>query len=113
MTGRGPKRWSIFTHADLPPLSGRPPSAPLREPLPDGLVPGVPPLPTIEAERIDRQRKVAARIRGVLGQVDGNQRRQMLADRALLIETADSADEVLVLLDEVERLGVKVRRRER
>lgn len=54
------------------------------------------------AERIALQHEIARAVRstGHLGRA--------LEDRALLIETASSADEVIELLDEVERLGVKV-----
>jgi hypothetical protein len=60
--------------------------------------------------RVAHQRKAAAAIRDAAERIDGA-RRQMLADRAFLIEIADSAGEVRALLGEVERLGVKVRRR--
>lgn len=60
-----------------------------------------------EAERVELQARIASAIRGA--GADARQRGK-LADRALLIETAPTADEVVELLDEVERLGVAVER---
>lgn len=103
--------WSLFIHDDLPPLPGRSASAPLGHPLVDGQVHGgIPPLPPIEAERIDRQGKVAKVVRHAADQVPGS-RRRMLRDRALLVEVADSSDEVLELLSELKALGVDVERK--
>jgi hypothetical protein len=53
---------------------------------------------------------LAQAIRSAARAADGK-RKQMLFDRAVLIVLAESVDEVLMLLDEVERLGVQVRRR--
>jgi hypothetical protein len=105
--------WSVLTHGDLPPLPGRPLSAPLDHRLADGHVPSAPPLPPIEAERIARQREIARVARHAAERVQDRRRRQMLADRALLVEVADSSDRVLELLAELEGLGVKVERRQR
>ncbi|MEK6271475.1 MAG: hypothetical protein AABM42_02355 [Actinomycetota bacterium] len=102
--------WSIFTHADLPPLPGHRPGPPAGR-FPDGQVPRAPELPPIEAERIRRQGKVARAVRHAADRVPDRRRRQMLTNRALLIEVAGSADEVVELLDEVRRLGVRIRRR--
>jgi hypothetical protein len=63
-----------------------------------------------EAERVEHQQKLGAAIRSAAAKV-GDERREMLETRAFLIEVADAADEVLALLDEVERLGVTVSRR--
>jgi len=64
----------------------------------------------MNAERIERQRAIAWAIRGVLKQVQDAECRQMLADRALLIEVADSPDDVLKLLGEVAALGMQIER---
>jgi hypothetical protein len=103
--------WSISTHDDLPPLPGRRSSSPLAHRLPGGQVPSAPPISPIDSERIARQGAIARTIRQVLPDLPSRRRQRMLADRALLIEVADSADEVLELLDEVEQLGVKVGRK--
>jgi hypothetical protein len=64
-------------------------------------------VPDGDSQRIARQGAIARAIRGAIENIDGPNR-QKLADRALLIEVADSTDQVLELLDEVERLGVKL-----
>lgn len=61
----------------------------------------------VGADRVERQHTIAATIRGALGDVTAGRRRG-LADRATLIDAAGSVDDVLGLLDEVERLGVRV-----
>jgi hypothetical protein len=58
------------------------------------------------AERIGYQREIATAIRSA----DDTGR---FADRALLIETANSADEVIRLLDELSALGVVIERQAR
>jgi hypothetical protein len=63
-----------------------------------------------EAERVELQREIARAIRHVLDTAAPPDW-QETADRALVIETAGDADEVLELLDEVERFGVTVERR--
>jgi hypothetical protein len=104
--------WSIFSHDDLPPAPGRRAAPPTGQ-FPDGQVPRAPELPPIEAERISRQREIARVVRHIAERVEDRRRRQMLTDRALLVEVADSSDRVLELLAELEGLGVKVERRQR
>jgi hypothetical protein len=101
--------WSILTHDDLPPAPGQRPSPPAGQ-FPDGTVPGAPPIAPIEAERIARQHDIAHVVRSAAAQVADRQRRRMLFDRALLVEFAESADDVVVLLAELRALGVNVRR---
>jgi recombinational DNA repair protein (RecF pathway) len=64
----------------------------------------IPPDEAEAAKRIGYQREIATAIRS--GDEAGR-----FADHALLIETAGSADEVLVLLDRLEALGVVIERR--
>ncbi len=61
-----------------------------------------------ELERGDRQREIAQAIRGSVGRIDGERRRQALRDRGLLIETSGSVDEVLGLVDEVAEFGLRM-----
>jgi hypothetical protein len=61
-------------------------------------------------DRIERQAQLARAIRSAAAQAKG-ERKLMLVDRALLIELATSVDEVLVLLEEVEALGMEIERR--
>lgn len=60
-----------------------------------------------EAARIERQQGLARVIRGAAARVEGR-RQQQLRDRALLIELAGSAEDVIVLVDEVRALGVRL-----
>jgi hypothetical protein len=60
-----------------------------------------------EARRFERQRGLAQVIRGVAERAKGR-RRQMLRDRAVLIELAEHEDEVIELVDEVRALGVRL-----
>jgi hypothetical protein len=57
-----------------------------------------------------RQRELAGAIRTAAAELHGDRRRAVL-DRTLLIEVADSTDEVLELLGEIVKLGVEVERR--
>jgi hypothetical protein len=105
--------WSLFTHADLPPLPGQlvpPGRAP--ENLQNGLVRQRPDerVSDYDARRIERQAAVARAVHDAARRTNG-WRRWKLEDRALLIATAGSADEVLRLIGAVEDLGVHVRRR--
>ena len=61
-------------------------------------------------DRIERQAQLARAIHSAAAQTEG-ERKLMLGDRALLIELTTSVDEVLVLLEEVEALGVRIERR--
>ncbi len=61
-----------------------------------------------EADRVERQQAIAATIRRVADRIADRR----VADRAGAIAVAAAAAEVDRLLGEVERLGVKVRRRE-
>ena len=103
--------WSIFTHGDLPSARGRVASVPLARRLTNGLVPSAPLVSPREAERIARQRSIAAAVREVAEQVDGSHRR-LIRDRAFLIEVANAADQVLELLAELAALGLHVDREE-
>ena len=60
-----------------------------------------------EAKRIEHQRGLARVIRGAAERAAGR-RQQPLRDRALLIEVADSAEDVITLIDEVRDLGVRL-----
>jgi hypothetical protein len=104
--------WSIFTHDDLPPLSGDSVPSPLPEPLPEGEVsirPGEEPS-DFDVRRIERQGSVAKSLRGAAEREAVQWRRRRLCDYALLIEVAESADDALVLLGEVEhRFGLRWR----
>ncbi len=64
-----------------------------------------------EADRVERQRMVAAGIRAAGRRLGDDRQRRRLADQALIIETASSVHEVDRALREVERLGMKVGRR--
>jgi hypothetical protein len=65
-----------------------------------------------DGRRIERQAKIATALRAAAEREPVPWRQRRLDDYALLIHVADSADEVVALLGEVERrLGVKVRRR--
>jgi hypothetical protein len=61
-----------------------------------------------EAKRIERQAEVAHAVRAAAVVADPDDRCRKILDRALLIEVADTADEVLILIDEVRRLGVRL-----
>ena len=106
-------RWSVFTHDDLPPLLGEPVPPPLAKPLPGAEVSRRPGerIGDYDSRCLERQAKVSARAIRFAATRVGGERRQMLVDRALLIEVTGPVSEVVELLQEVEALGVRIERR--
>ena len=61
-----------------------------------------------ENDRIGRQHEIARTVRNAIEPLRGSRRWQMLRDRALLLETAESADEARELFSELRELGVEI-----
>ena len=61
-----------------------------------------------EEERIGRQHEIARSVRKAIEPLRGSRRWQMLRDRALLLETAENADEARELFSEIRALGVEI-----
>jgi hypothetical protein len=62
-----------------------------------------------EAERVETQHGLAKVIRGVAERVEGCRERQLLRDRAGLIEVAERDEDAIALVDQVRALGVRLK----